>query len=303
MQSQTTDPKQLAFMRLPLNVLDEMVTRQFTDPQRRVLELIQRLSWGCGQEWAHIPHQKDFEVVGIKKNHIKDQLDWLTDAKVIDREGEFYRVNPTFEQWRVSRVQGFRSDRMSKLVHQNLSRRSDSAVPSDGTTVPPQGTMGGQHKGQSSPTGNYGSPGGNQKVPAAGTTPATDLATPIDSSIDSITSSSTEGSAVFSLFLRAHENRITDLVAEELGLLIDEYSGDDVASAIREAVRSNQPRPSVNYLARILERRKNGGPPLTGQRTDSAQRHTYRDDVPWYRRERPDLPLCLDVEQSVGLEE
>lgn len=292
---QELEKKQAPFMRLSLDVVEQMVVSQFTDSQRRILQFIHRLSLGCDQEWAQVPHQKDFEIVGIGKNHIKDPLDWLLEAKVIERDGELYRVNPDFDQWRVSRVQGFKADRMKKLVHLNLSRRA-------GTAVPLKGTQGGEKFPQKELYGAESSHFGNQKVPTLGTAPATDLATAIDSITGNDYSYSRESSA-YSLFLQAHENRISPLTAEELGLLIDKYSDADVAAAIREAIRSNKPCPSVNYLERILENRKNGSaPPQNHQGHKPRPYSRNQGDVPWYDQEHPGMPLVTRLEPRPDLE-
>jgi DNA invertase Pin-like site-specific DNA recombinase len=50
----------------------------FTEQQRRILDLILRLSWGCDKTTAYI--QRDFEVVGVREGHVKTHLDWLCHA-------------------------------------------------------------------------------------------------------------------------------------------------------------------------------------------------------------------------------
>ncbi len=92
----------------------------FTEQQRRVLDLILRLSWGCGKKFAIIPHQSDFEIVGVGRTDIKRHLDWLIGAKVIEREGILYAFNKDFDQWRVSRALKFDGARLGELIHLNI---------------------------------------------------------------------------------------------------------------------------------------------------------------------------------------
>jgi len=103
-----------------------MVSR-FSEQRRRILELILRLSLGCGKNAAYIPKQRDFEVVGIGENRIKAHIDWLVNAGVIIREGCYYSLNTDFDQWRVCRVAKYSTEKLAELISLNL-RTSDAEL-------------------------------------------------------------------------------------------------------------------------------------------------------------------------------
>ena len=97
------------------------MTRDFTKRQRKILDLILRLSWGCGKKDAFIPRQSDFSVVGIHEVDIKRELNWLAVSKVIIREEQFYWFNKDFDQWEVSRVKPYLPEKLSELLRLNLN--------------------------------------------------------------------------------------------------------------------------------------------------------------------------------------
>ena len=75
-----------AHLRIAHSITEAIMLRDFSKRQRKILDLILRLSWGCGKKTATIPHQKDFECVGVHEGHIKKELEWLIDSKIITRE-------------------------------------------------------------------------------------------------------------------------------------------------------------------------------------------------------------------------
>jgi len=102
-----------------IDLMNEIMACQFSEQQRRILDLIIRLSIGCGKEAVCIPIQKDFETVGVRQSHIKHHLDWLIRMKVITRDYRFYKINPDFEKWRVSKSMFFDPERLEDLVELN----------------------------------------------------------------------------------------------------------------------------------------------------------------------------------------
>lgn len=95
--------------------------RDFTKRQRKILDLILRLSWGCGNHYAYIPHQRDFTLVGINESDIKCELDWLVLSKIIYRDDVFYGFNKDFDEWQVSRVRPFEPEKLGELLSINLN--------------------------------------------------------------------------------------------------------------------------------------------------------------------------------------
>ncbi|KKL70097.1 hypothetical protein LCGC14_2108350 [marine sediment metagenome] len=113
-----------AHLRVAHSINEAIMTRDFTKRQRKILDLILRLSWGCGQKDAYIPHQRDFSVVGVYEVDIKSELSWLEVSKVITREGSFYWFNKNFDDWEVSRVKPYQPEKLSKLLSLNLNSNS-----------------------------------------------------------------------------------------------------------------------------------------------------------------------------------
>lgn len=110
-------------IRIATKIGEQLMVSNFTERQRRILDLILRLSWGCGKEYAVIPRQSDFEIVGVPEGHVKLHLNWLTEAKVIFRDKDRYSFNKNYDQWRVSRSLAYTEDRLKTLVSINLAQK------------------------------------------------------------------------------------------------------------------------------------------------------------------------------------
>jgi hypothetical protein len=102
-------------LRIAHEIGEQLMVSYFTERQRRVLDLILRLSWGCGQERAYIPQQQCFEMVGVGAGHVKGIIDVLTRDKVITRDGCFYTFNRNTDQWCVSRAPEYTATKLTEL--------------------------------------------------------------------------------------------------------------------------------------------------------------------------------------------
>ena len=110
------------YLRIANEVWNQLMMCQFKREQRGIIDLIIRLSWGCGKKWAHIPRQKDFCLAGVYESHVKRELEWLEKANVItiDREQKMYQFNKHYDTWRVSIGRGYDEDALAQLVALNL---------------------------------------------------------------------------------------------------------------------------------------------------------------------------------------
>lgn len=113
-----------AHLRVAHSINEAIMMRDFSKRQRKILDLILRLSWGCNKKTAIIPRQKDFSVVGINEVDIKEALDWLEVSKIIYREGFKYSFNKNFDDWQVSRVNPFQPELLSNLLSFNLNGKT-----------------------------------------------------------------------------------------------------------------------------------------------------------------------------------
>jgi hypothetical protein len=110
-----------AHLRIAHSITEAIMLRDFSKRQRKILDLILRLSWGCGnKETATIPRQKDFECAGIHEAHIQTELQWLVNSKVIARAGDKYSFVKDFNQWQVSRNKPYQPEKLTELVSINL---------------------------------------------------------------------------------------------------------------------------------------------------------------------------------------
>lgn len=110
-----------AHLRVAHSINEAIMLRDFTKRQRKILDLILRLSWGCGKKEAYIPRQKDFMIVGIAESHISSEIKWLQESQIIFTDGQEYKFNKDFAQWQVSRVKPFEPDKLTELVRINLN--------------------------------------------------------------------------------------------------------------------------------------------------------------------------------------
>lgn len=109
------------FLGIAHSINEAIMLRDFTKRQRKILDLILRLSWGCHKKYAYIPHQRDFTVVGLYEPDVANELNWLAESKVILRDGGFYGFNKDFDQWQVSRVKPYQPEKLSELLSLNLN--------------------------------------------------------------------------------------------------------------------------------------------------------------------------------------
>lgn len=124
-----------AHLRMAHSIGEQLMVSHFTEQQRRILDLILRLSWGCGKKQAKIPHQRDFEVVGVRESHVRAHLDWLVESKVILRDINTYSFNKDFDQWRVSRALAYTPQRLTELVSLNLNHNKPKLTENENTSL------------------------------------------------------------------------------------------------------------------------------------------------------------------------
>jgi len=110
-----------AHLRVAHEISEQLMVSHFTAQQRRILDLILRLSWGCGKKYAVIPHQRDFELIGILEGHVKRELDLLIRDGIITRDGDKYSFCKDYDKWRVSRSRAYTPEKLTDLVSLNLN--------------------------------------------------------------------------------------------------------------------------------------------------------------------------------------
>jgi DnaD/phage-associated family protein len=246
------------------SINEAIMQRDFTKRQRKVLDLILRLSWGCNKKSALIPYQKDFEIVGVNENHIKAELSWLVSSKVIITESSRYYFNKNFDDWQVSRVKPFRPERLRELISANLKDASQFG----NSTTAETSQFGNSEEDKLPKTGSADFPkeelSGSQKRNSA----TSELASAKERFKESIKENNTTAAAagdyqgdgrIAELTTLYEENfgMIMPLIAEELKDICQDYPLEWFKPAFKEACVANA--RNLKYVVRILERWKRDG--------------------------------------------
>lgn len=113
------NPQPDQFTRISNELYEAIMQTDFSKRQRNILDLILRMSYGCGKKYA-ILRPSDFEVVGVYKTHIKRELDYLVSANVITVDEELISINKNYERWRVSLIKTFDIERYNDILKRNL---------------------------------------------------------------------------------------------------------------------------------------------------------------------------------------
>lgn len=287
------------FVRIANEIWDEVIRRDFSKRQKDILFFIWRLSYGCRKTNAYIPKLVYFELAGIRKNHIKSELLFLEECKVIhwNKEERTFAVNKDYEQWQMAPVRGWIEHKFDEILALNIEKSSQNGnkkVPETGTKKLPNQELSDFDETEklpkqelaSSQNGNYFS----EKVPETGTVmppnplPGAASELPKDiikDIITDITAAGTEALTVnqdtgppppaappdfsFGRIYRIYEQhfaangRVTEIEVEDLQDQYDTYGGEWLLKAMREAVRHNK-----RFLAYIngilLGYKERGGP-------------------------------------------
>lgn len=114
------------FVKLANEIWNEIIRRDFSKRQKDIILFIWRLSYGCQKKTALIPKLKDFELCGIGQQNIRKELDYLTGCKVIfwEKEENVFSVNKDYEQWQISPVRGWDEEKFKELISKNLESKT-----------------------------------------------------------------------------------------------------------------------------------------------------------------------------------
>ncbi|RAL20837.1 replication protein [Thermoflavimicrobium daqui] len=156
------NPQPDQFIKLSMELQEAIMKSDFSKRQRNILDLVIRLSYGCGKKYALL-RPSDFQLCGVGKNHIKSELEYLVQTKVLFVNGEQIALNKNYDEWRISIVKKFDQSKWMEVLKKNLSH---IAVPETGTEVPKMGTDEIEEFPKQEPKSSRNR---NQKVPKTGT--------------------------------------------------------------------------------------------------------------------------------------
>lgn len=251
---QPTEPH----LRIAHSIGEQLMVSNFTEQQRRILDLILRLSWGCNKEIALIPKQKDFEIVGVREGHIKAHLDCLVRDRVICRNDTAYSFNRNFNEWRVSRAFNYSPEKLTDLVSLNLRNQSQQLTDSVSENL------------RNREVGTYGI-GKSAETGLASAKESLKKRTESELEKDAVSLQSAEdfkNTAVVSLYTEVFGNNAYDEnIRCELEDMCRSYPQDWLKSAFGKA-RSARAR-SLRYVLTILEDYSQKG----GPDADSGRKH------------------------------
>ncbi|UKS27181.1 replication protein [Paenibacillus sp. HWE-109] len=114
------------FVKLANEIWNEIIRRDFSKRQKDIILFIWRLSYGCQKKFAVIPKLKDFELCGIGAQNITNELKYLASTKVIfwEKSESVFIVNKDYEQWQISPVRGWDEEKFKELIHLNLEKKT-----------------------------------------------------------------------------------------------------------------------------------------------------------------------------------
>jgi DnaD/phage-associated family protein len=125
--------KENGYTSIANEIRDEIFLREFKPTHKDMLELIWRMSYGCmGRKFVYIDNYKYFEIIGIKKSHVKERLDYLIDNNVLHHIGELNVIvfNKNFDEWKIPKVSDYerRKKLLGELLNVNLSYKFGNEV-------------------------------------------------------------------------------------------------------------------------------------------------------------------------------
>lgn len=120
--------------RISNELYNQILMRDFTKRQRAILDLLLRLSYGCGKKTAYIPQMRHFEACGVAPNKVKRELNSLRLYNVVGWNSgshEFW-LNKDYDTWQIDSPSDDQKDTFAELLRINLKaidaqngRRSD----------------------------------------------------------------------------------------------------------------------------------------------------------------------------------
>ncbi|GAB6181725.1 hypothetical protein JCM14036_30440 [Desulfotomaculum defluvii] len=128
------NPQPNEFTRISNELYNAIMQTDFSKRQRNIIDLVIRLSYGCGKK-AAILRPIDFELVGVYKTHVSKELDYLVQTKVLSIQGEQVALNKNYEEWRVSLVRNANQKRFKALIKRNLDSYQNSNFKGESTAL------------------------------------------------------------------------------------------------------------------------------------------------------------------------
>ncbi|GGB41459.1 hypothetical protein GCM10011409_18740 [Lentibacillus populi] len=116
------------YIRISNELWDEILRRDFSKRQQKIILFIWRLSYGTGQKDCKIDKFNMLELAGMYKTDVKKELKFLRECNVLDWEEKtmVFSINKNYKMWQITPNKNWDSDKFKSLIHQNLSRKKVS---------------------------------------------------------------------------------------------------------------------------------------------------------------------------------
>jgi hypothetical protein len=101
-------------------IQENILIRDFSKQQLKIIYLVIRLSWGCALKAWRYKSYKDFEVIGLFKSDVKRNLEYLQINKIIIWHEEFRLIsfNKNYDEWTIPVKANYKV--MKTIVHESL---------------------------------------------------------------------------------------------------------------------------------------------------------------------------------------
>jgi hypothetical protein len=284
-----------AHIRISHEIHRELIRRKFTQRQRVIIDFILTLSWGCGKPSAIIPMLKHFELCGIRKNHIRNELTGLVDMNVLiwEESLNLFQINKHYDRWKVEYVDKFEPSNMNDLISLNLENKTPNLlkrVTEKGTELPikepkpvtkkvtqfPKRELDGSQKGNS-PVTKKGTltreyPSHIKRFQLSKTIIKTMFKKRTTTTTTTTDSKLKEDYSYGNVFSAYQQNfivggKLTQFDVDEFSILYDDYGGEWLLPAMREAFRQGPDKRNLAYVHGVLKGYKErGGPGITTEK-------------------------------------
>lgn len=108
------------------SIQENILIRDFSKQQLKIIYLVIRLSWGCSgnKAWQYTSY-KDFEVIGLYKSDVAKNLRYLHNNKVIRWEEKYNLLifNKDYDQWTIPKKVDIKA--IDKLIHESLKNTNE----------------------------------------------------------------------------------------------------------------------------------------------------------------------------------
>ncbi len=112
------------FTKIINSLLDSLYVYNFTDRQRRIILFVLRLTHGCKQRNSAKIRLTDFQLAGIYKSDIREELETLAGRRVIEwnQGDDLVSVNVNVDEWKVNRSKLFDQEKFNTLLTRLLAK-------------------------------------------------------------------------------------------------------------------------------------------------------------------------------------